>query len=214
MSQDKNNAPTVPNGYTARFDDNYKHWYFVDLSTKKSLWEAPEGTTWAKSDDVAPPPYNPSGSGGGNGDVNRAQASPPNQQMAPQGTNAGGFQQQGYGAGPGAGPGPGYGGYPPQGYGYPPQPGYGGYPPQPGYGGYPPQQGYYQQMPPQQQQQQRRQGFGAGGMALGAGAGMLGGMMMGNAIASSQANAYADGYNDGNMNDDYGGGGDFDGGDF
>lgn len=40
-------------------------------------------------------------------------------------------------------------GYPPQGYGYPPQPGYPqqGYPPQPGY---PPQQGYPQQGPPPQ----------------------------------------------------------------
>ncbi|PYD84182.1 hypothetical protein DNF23_55945, partial [Pseudomonas syringae pv. pisi] len=59
MSQDPKNAPNVPNGWTARFDNNYKHWYFVDLSTKKSQWEAPEGTTWGKNegDDLPPPPY-------------------------------------------------------------------------------------------------------------------------------------------------------------
>ncbi|KAF1990648.1 hypothetical protein K402DRAFT_444066 [Aulographum hederae CBS 113979] len=94
-----------------------------------------------------------------------------------------------------------YGGYPQQqgqhfGGGYPPQGQYGGYPQQ-GYGGY----------PQQQQMAGRRPGGGmgaAGGLALGAGAGLLGGALIGDAIAD-----------DGGGDDgDYGGGDDGGGGDF
>ncbi|KAG8423236.1 hypothetical protein J3458_000145 [Metarhizium acridum] len=104
----------------------------------------------------------------------------------------------------------GYGG----GYAQPP---YGGYPPQGGYGGgygggYP--QGGYQQQPG------RRPGGGMGGMgmglaggALGLGAGVLGGALIADAIHDHDQAEYNEGYQDG-MDNDYGGGGDFDGGDF
>lgn len=80
---------------------------------------------------------------------------------------------------------------PPQGYGYPPPPqagyAYGGYPPpQPGYG-YPPVQ-----------QPHRPQKSGIGGMALGAGAGLLGGLLIGDMISDiGDAAAYDAGYDAG-----------------
>lgn len=85
------------------------------------------------------------------------------------------------------------GGYPPppQGYGYPPapQPGYayGGYPqPAPGYG-YPPVQ-----------QPHKPQRSGMGGLALGAGAGLLGGLLIGDMISDvGDAAAYDAGYDAG-----------------
>jgi hypothetical protein len=87
------------------------------------------------------------------------------------------------------------GAYPQQYGGYPPQQGYGGYPPQQGYGGYPPQQQYYQQQPP------RKTGGGmmggAGGMALGAGAGLLGGALLMNGIDDMQEHSYEQGYDQG-----------------
>ncbi|KAG9527405.1 hypothetical protein KCU93_g5297, partial [Aureobasidium melanogenum] len=99
-----------------------------------------------------------------------------------------------------------------QGY---PQQQYGGYPQQ-GYGGYPPQQAYAQQP-------QRKHGGmgGMGGMALGAGAGLLGGALLMDGVDHMEDNAYDQGYANGGGgddygNDDYGGGGgdDFGGGDF
>ncbi|KAG6599228.1 Protein SRC2, partial [Cucurbita argyrosperma subsp. sororia] len=82
--------------------------------------------------------------------------------------------------------------YPPpqQGYGYPPPPqagyGYGGYPP--------PQQGYgYAPYKPQ-----RPQRSGMGGMALGAGAGLLGGLLIGDMISDvGDSMAYDAGYDAG-----------------
>ncbi|KAF6826214.1 ww domain containing protein [Colletotrichum musicola] len=128
----------------------------------------------------------------------------------------------------------GYGGYPPQ------QQQYGGYPAQQQYGGYPPQQGYYPPQQPgfggygggptgypmqggygggygHPQAAGRRPGGGggmgmAGGMALGAGAGLLGGALIANSINDHEHEAYAEGYNDGAAGDDFGGddfGGDF-----
>lgn len=105
-----------------------------------------------------------------------------------------GFPQQQY---PQRYPVPGYGGYPQQ------QPyggGYGG-----GYGG-PPPGGYYQQ-----QQRPQRSGLGTGGgLALGAGAGLLGGVMLGEALDNNQNQAYDQGYDQGM--DNGGGGGDMGGG--
>lgn len=87
-----------------------------------------------------------------------------------------------------------YGGYPQQGGGF--MHGAPGYAPQQGYyggGGYPPQQQYYQQP-------HRKTGGGlggAGGMALGAGAGLLGGAMLMNGIDDMQDHAYEEGYDQG-----------------
>lgn len=111
-----------------------------------------------------------------------------------------GYGQQGYPSGGMMG-----GGYPQQQYG--------GYPQQ-GYGGYPQQQAYAQP--------QRKHGGmgGMGGMALGAGAGLLGGALLMDGIDHMEENAYDQGYQNGGGgddygNDDYGGGGDdFGGGDF
>jgi hypothetical protein len=118
--------------------------------------------------------------------------------------------QQGYG-----------GGYPSQGhppqqqqYGQPYGQPYGqqGYPPQQGYGGYPPQQGYYPQQGGYQQPAKRQGGGlgGAGGMMLGAGAGLVGGALLMDAIDDHEDEAYQEGYDAGQ--DD--GGGDFGGDDF
>jgi hypothetical protein len=87
------------------------------------------------------------------------------------------------------------GGYPPQHYGgYPQQPHYGGPPPM-GYGGYP-QPMYGGGYPPQQYgRRPGGGGMGAGGIALGAGAGLLGGAMLANSFNDNDA--YQDGYQDG-----------------
>lgn len=94
--------------------------------------------------------------------------------------------------------------------GYPQQQ-YGGYPQQ-GYGGYPPQQMYGQP------QRKTGGGMGMGGMALGAGAGLLGGALLMDGIDHMEDNAYDQGYENGGGGDDYGnddfGGGDDGGGDF
>ncbi|KAK5108809.1 hypothetical protein LTR62_007783 [Meristemomyces frigidus] len=98
------------------------------------------------------------------------------------------------------------GGYPPQQqYGYPPQQqGYGGYPQQ-GYGG-----GYAQQQAPA-----KSGGMGLGGVALGAGAGLVGGALLMDAVDDHENQAYDQGYenggggDDGGMGGDDGGGGDF-----
>ncbi|KAF5739865.1 serrate RNA effector molecule [Tripterygium wilfordii] len=79
--------------------------------------------------------------------------------------------------------------YPPPGGYQPPQHGYQGYPPQPGYGGYPgypPQQpgyGAYPGYPPVQQPPKKNSG--AGKMALGVGAGLLGGLLVGDMISDA-----------------------------
>lgn len=180
--------PQVPDGWLAKFDEKYKTFYYVDLSTGKSQWEKPPG-----SQDAGPP-----------------QGPPPSYSQSSQPVGAGA-------AGDHRGAPGGYGGYPPQGGGYPggfqggypPGPGYGGYPPQ-GYGGYPPQGygGYPPQQPQVIQQQPGRSGRsgmmgGMGGMALGAGAGLLGGAMLANAFDGPDVvenNYYGDDYG-GDMGD-------------
>jgi len=221
-NDDPNKPPTVPSGWLAKFDDKYKTWFYVDLSTKKSQWEAPKGTVFDKADDVPPPAYSPTTSKAETVSPTTSKLNVPAKDEQNKGLfNRHHQQQPGYGGGAAAAGSipprtqypaqPGYGGFPPQqAYGgYPPQ-GYGGYPPQ-GYGGYPPQG--YGGYPPQQAQRSRF-GGGAGNMALGVGGGLLGGMLLGNAMNdwgdSERMEGYQDGYQDGFDN----GGGDFDGGDF
>lgn len=63
MAQDKTKVPKVPDGWLAKFDDKYSTWFYVNLSTKKSQWEPPNGTTFdsQSGDDVPPPAYSPNG---------------------------------------------------------------------------------------------------------------------------------------------------------
>ncbi|KAI3403999.2 RCF2 [Candida oxycetoniae] len=208
---DPNKPPNVPDGWLAKFDEKYSTWFYVDLATKKSQWEAPKGTKFDTGDvaDVPPPAYSPKEN---NSKVNSTTSNQSNRgafnrhqqpQPQPQPNYGGGYPPQ-----------PGYGGYPP------PQPGYGGYPPQTGYGGYPPPGGYYPPQgyggypPPQAvQQQPRRSGLGAGSMAMGVGGGLLGGMLLGNAINGWEDHERMEGYQDG-YQDGFDQGGDFDGGDF
>lgn len=90
----------------------------------------------------------------------------------------------------GAAPYPPPGGYPPQGYGYPPNaaPGY-GYPPQ-GYG-YPPQG--YGYAAPQPAYQKPPKKSGRGGFGLGLAGGLLGGMLIGDMISDASDYGFDDG---------------------
>ncbi|KAI5286144.1 hypothetical protein KEM54_000029 [Ascosphaera aggregata] len=47
--------PSVPPGWKAQFDERYKEWYYVDLSTGKSQWEKPTGP----EPQGPPPSYSP-----------------------------------------------------------------------------------------------------------------------------------------------------------
>ncbi|KAL6232893.1 hypothetical protein BDW75DRAFT_11321 [Aspergillus navahoensis] len=37
--------PSVPEGWTTQYDDNYKQWFFVNLATGRSQWEPPQSTS-------------------------------------------------------------------------------------------------------------------------------------------------------------------------
>jgi len=202
--------PRVPDGWAVRWDDNYHRFYYVNLATKASQWDVPEGTVF--SDD--PPSYqhsitpprtpDPSRRAEHTGSPAPGVASSSNPAHQPEhksfGQKVGDFlekraaKKQAYYANRPMmvmGPRPMMGGYGGGMYGRPMYgPGYGGYPGMMG-GGY-----------------GRRPGMGAGGAAmLGAGGGLLGGMM----LADAMDDRYEDGYEQGM--DDYGGG-DFDSGDF
>jgi hypothetical protein len=228
--------PKLPEGWTARWDPNYRAFYYVNLLTKQSQWELPTAPA-TPGPPVSPPPSY----GGGEGDPSRGRPGLERPFSAPVG---------GYSTPPGAQPGympqpppqpqqepprsrsqgiasklssflkggsssqpqrPAYGTPPPSNY-------YGGMPPQPGY--YPPQQPqYYPQQPPNNGMYggpQRKRGMGGmgmlGGAGLGLGAGMLGGMLLGEAISDHDQHEYMEGYQDA-QDQDFGGG-DFDGGDF
>ncbi|KAK6891572.1 WW domain-containing protein WWM1, partial [Candida tropicalis] len=53
---DPKNPPKVPNGWIAKFDDEYSTWFYVNLDTKKSQWEAPSGTSFNDRPSSPPPP--------------------------------------------------------------------------------------------------------------------------------------------------------------
>ncbi|KAL6454737.1 WWM1 WW domain-containing protein WWM1 [Candida maltosa Xu316] len=212
VKHDKNNPPKVPDGWVAKYDDEYSTFFYVDLKTKKSQWDAPPGTTFgsdSKGDDVPPPAYSPTGGERKKAEVNRASAPRP----------AAAEPQRGYSQGPPPQQQQRYQQGPPQGQYYQQGP-----PPGQYYQQGPPQ-GYYQQGPPQgyyQQQQQPPRRSNAGNMALGVGGGLLGGMLLGSAINGwedhERNEGYQDGYQDGYDNgfdngNDYGGD-DFGGGDF
>lgn len=96
LAQEPKNPPSVPQGWLARYDDEYKTFYYIDLKTKKSQWEAPPGTSFEKSTDkVLPPPYSPYGSNSSQPQIpNQTRPNPqqaysqqayPQQQVPPQG---------------------------------------------------------------------------------------------------------------------------------
>ncbi|RDA93785.1 hypothetical protein CP533_0231 [Ophiocordyceps camponoti-saundersi (nom. inval.)] len=58
-------APEVPAGWVARWNDQYKEWFYVNVYTKKSQWEKPTAPVFPASEngpDDPPPGYEP-GSG-------------------------------------------------------------------------------------------------------------------------------------------------------
>lgn len=60
-------APEVPAGWTARWNDQYKEWFYVNVYTKKSQWDKPTAPVFPvdeNSPDGPPPGYEP-----GNGPV-------------------------------------------------------------------------------------------------------------------------------------------------
>ncbi|KAF8245816.1 hypothetical protein K440DRAFT_645631 [Wilcoxina mikolae CBS 423.85] len=221
--------PSVPEGWLARWDDNYKQFYFVNLVTKKSQWEQPVEP--AKGVDGPTPPsyeFDSESSRGRQTIDSRPQAcaatSQPYVQQQPQSylqtpdndasrsRSRSGLKAKiskflkSHSSAPVA------------------RPQYGTPPPTHYYGGMPPQNQYYQQQsmmagnpygmgtgygPPAR----KKPGLGmAGGAGLGLGAGMLGGMLMADAVNDHNQDIYQEGYQDG-MDNDFGGG-DFDGGDF
>lgn len=93
VERDPKNPPSVPKGWLAKYDEKYKAFFYVDLRTKKSQWEAP---SFEHGDKMLPPPYSPTTSNGAQSRVH-TQARPNPQQPHPQ------LQ------------------LPPQGYGHPPQ---------------------------------------------------------------------------------------------
>ncbi|KAL2890914.1 WW domain-containing protein WWM1 [Ceratocystis lukuohia] len=51
--------PQVPPGWTARWNDQYKQWFYVNLYTKQSQWEVPREPVYPPNE--APPPGAPPG---------------------------------------------------------------------------------------------------------------------------------------------------------
>ncbi|KAI9684666.1 MAG: hypothetical protein M1829_000040 [Trizodia sp. TS-e1964] len=47
-------APSVPEGWKAQFNDEYKEWFYVNLYTKKSQWEKPTEPAHAATDHLSP----------------------------------------------------------------------------------------------------------------------------------------------------------------
>lgn len=52
-------APEVPSGWTARWNDQYKEWFYVNLYTKKSQWDKPTHPVYPEGE--APPSDPPPG---------------------------------------------------------------------------------------------------------------------------------------------------------
>ncbi|CCD24297.1 Wwm1p NDAI_0C06380 [Naumovozyma dairenensis CBS 421] len=191
MAQSKTDIPKVPSGWKAIFDDEYQTWFYVDLSTKKSQWDEPKGTTWPSREAQRPsgPPPPPGYSRQDPSQTRSQQPYVPQQQS----------QQP----------------YVPQ---QQPQPQPVRYAPQPQMA---PQPMYYPQQPVYQQPQQNRgRTSSMMSPMMGVGAGLLGGALLSNMFESHHPDTIVENnyYNDDNNNDNYDGGdfggGDFGGGDF
>ncbi|CAK7266858.1 hypothetical protein SEPCBS57363_002304 [Sporothrix epigloea] len=50
--------PRVPEGWVARWNDQYKEWFYVNTVTKKSQWDKPTAPATGVSDDPGGPPPN------------------------------------------------------------------------------------------------------------------------------------------------------------
>ncbi|KAH6621297.1 hypothetical protein B0J18DRAFT_222821 [Chaetomium sp. MPI-SDFR-AT-0129] len=59
--------PKVPEGWTARYNEQYKEWFYVNLYTKKSQWDKPTEPAPRPNDDGAPAGPPPSYSAGDSG---------------------------------------------------------------------------------------------------------------------------------------------------
>lgn len=98
VETDPKNPPTVPKGWLAKYDEKYKAFFYVDLRTKKSQWEAP---SFEHADKALPPPYSPTTSNGAQSQ-SQNQARPysqqphPQLQLPPQGYGQPPQQQQGF----------------------------------------------------------------------------------------------------------------------
>lgn len=80
MSQSRDNVPSVPDGWKAVFDEEYKTWYYVDLKTGQSQWEPPKGAGFSRPAAPPPPPqYEQNDSRG----YQRQQPPPPPTQQQP-----------------------------------------------------------------------------------------------------------------------------------
>ncbi|OJJ44534.1 hypothetical protein ASPZODRAFT_27193 [Penicilliopsis zonata CBS 506.65] len=184
--------PPLPDGWKAEFDDRYQEWYFVNLHTGNSQWEAPKAPARPVSS-TGPPPTGPPPSyatatgDDGNGDYNRktgkeggksprpASGSYPAQQYYDSNNNGNTKNSNDY---------RGDGRYAAQQQNYPYQQQQQQYTSQQQY---PPQQYQYPaqqyQYPPQQVQQQqqpkKKKGMSSmGAAALGVGGGLLGGFLL------------------------------------
>ncbi|KAL4789370.1 hypothetical protein BDV19DRAFT_395104 [Aspergillus venezuelensis] len=52
--------PSVPEGWTTQFDDNYKQWFYINLATGRSQWEPPQQTPALTPQPPAQSPIPPS----------------------------------------------------------------------------------------------------------------------------------------------------------
>lgn len=98
VETDPKNPPNVPKGWLAKYDEKYKAFFYVDLRTKKSQWEAP---SFEHADKVLPPPYSPTTSNGAQfQSQNQPRPNPqqphPQLQLPPQGYGQPSQQQQGF----------------------------------------------------------------------------------------------------------------------
>lgn len=180
--QPPSNKPPLPQGWVAQFDQQYQRWFYVEIASGRSQWEAPGGYT-APS---VPPP----------------DSRPPMESHGSDGSRGFGGPSPGYGGGyggtPGYGGGPsgpgygegerGYGGYDQGQQGYQQGGQYGGQYQQGGYqqGGY--QQGYQQGYGEQGEHSEKKSSDkknmllgAAGGLAVGA----IGGALIANALDDS-----------------------------
>ncbi|UKZ64393.1 uncharacterized protein TrAtP1_005608 [Trichoderma atroviride] len=75
-------APEVPSGWTARWNDQYKEWFYVNLYTKKSQWDKPTHPVYPEGE--APPSDPPPGYEGRNSPLSLRLQDEPLQQLGQQ----------------------------------------------------------------------------------------------------------------------------------